>query len=197
MAGLVKQKVKDFITEKISPATALFAGAQTGQESKVMGKLATALTMKFMRRAATDAAEKYVQSAATGRPSAERVIPTATKRNRFTGWLRRNVHTEKPSPKAIRTTFWRWQATRLILTIIVVVYAAIMIIVYLTRGDADEAGRDKLKFIQHVLWGDSGILGFLSLLWIFSLIILLVYPVIEKSVAPLIKYFLGPEGLVG
>lgn len=111
------------------------------------------------------------------------------------GYIARKLN--KPKPKAIRKAFWRWQMTRLILTGIVLVYGIVMVVLYATRKDGDDAGRDKLAFTQHVLWGDSGILGFLGMLWIFSLILLLVYPMISETVDPLMNYFLGPGGLVG
>lgn len=73
----------------------------------------------------------------------------------------------------------KWQMFRWIVTILLIVYISVMLHEYFKTCDEEMARRDKLEFVHEVLFGRQGVLLYIFVLSIFTILLLIWFPLIR------------------
>ena len=73
----------------------------------------------------------------------------------------------------------KWQMFRWIVTILLIVYIAVILHEYFKTCDEEMARRDKLEFVHEVLFGRQGVLLYIFVLSIFTILLLIWFPLIR------------------
>ena len=73
----------------------------------------------------------------------------------------------------------RWQMFRWIVTILMIVYIAVILHEYFKTCEEEVARRDKLEFVHEVLFGRQGVLLYIFILSIFTILLLIWFPLIR------------------
>lgn len=92
---------------------------------------------------------------------------------------------------ALKKTFWRWQITRIVATLLILGYIVWILRKYKRLDVDDHIGRQRLEFTQNVLFGDRGVAVHLFSLWIITIVAAITLPLWGPVLQPFIEKILS------